>query len=131
MSRRDFKAQAILQRALWRAGTVSGWKLICRRKGCGYQEEADVAEATRCPRCAMRLRTKPRRLRFHDLRGTCASLLIQSVASSAAVASVLRHSDPKLTMRRYAHMDPAAYLRQDVNKLSFAPASWPQPPEVQ
>ncbi len=132
MRRRDFKAQAILQRALGRAGIVSGWKLICRRKGCGYQEEADEAEAKRCPRCAMRLWTKPkpRRLRFHDLRGTCASLLIQSGASPAAVASVLRHSDPNLTMRRYAHMDPA-YLRQEINKLSFAPASWQQPPEVQ
>ena len=46
------------------------------------------------------------------------------------VASVLRHSDPNLTMRRYAHMDPA-YLRQELNKLFFAPASWQQPPEVQ
>ncbi len=133
MRRRDFKAQAILQRALGRAGIVSGWKLVCRRKGCGYLEEAAEAEAKRCPRCDMRLwaKPKPRRLRFHDLRGTCASLLIQSGASPAAVASVLRHSDPNLTMRRYAHMDPA-YLRQEINKLSFGPASgeqqgaWPE-----
>ncbi len=130
MRRRDFKAQAILQRALGRAGIVSGWKLVCRRKGCGFQEESDEAEAKRCPRCDMRLwaKPKPRRLRFHDLRGTCASLLIQSGASPAAVASVLRHSDPNLTMRRYAHMDPA-YLREEINKLSFAPVPL-HPPEV-
>jgi len=128
MRRRDFKAQAILQRALGRAGIVSGWKLICRRKGCGYQEEAAEAETKRCPRCDMRLwaKPRPRRLRFHDLRGTCASVLIQSGASPAAVASVLRHSDPNLTMRRYAHMDPT-YLRQEINKLSFAPVSHKQP----
>jgi len=120
MRRRDFKAQAILQRALGRAGIVSGWKLICRRKGCGYREEAEESDEKRCPRCSMLLwpKPKPRRLRFHDLRGTCASLLIQSGASPAAVASVLRHSDPNLTMRRYAHMD-RGYLRQEINKLSF------------
>jgi integrase len=122
MRRRDFKAQAILQRALGRAGIVSGWKLVCRRKGCGYHEEAAEAEAKRCPRCTMRLwpKPRPRRLRFHDLRGTCASLLIQSGASPAAVAAVLRHTDPNLTMRRYAHMDPG-YLRQEINRLSFGP----------
>jgi len=110
--RRDFKAQAILTRALGRAGIVSSWLLICRRKGCGYREDSLEAEVKRCPRCAMLLwpKAKPRRLRFHDLRGTCASLFIQSGASPAAVAAVLRHTDPNLTMRRYAHMDPS-YLR--------------------
>ncbi|MGE6762086.1 hypothetical protein ACQKGO_29010 [Corallococcus interemptor] len=90
----------------------------------------DEAEAKRCPGCAMRLWTKPRRLRFHDLGGTRASFLIQSGAGPAVVASVLRHSAPNLTMRRYTHMDPV-YLRQEINKLSFSPASWQPPPEVQ
>ena len=34
------------------------------------------------------------------------------------MASVLRHSDPNFTLRRYAHMD-RSYLGQEINKLSF------------
>ena len=120
MRRPDFKAQAILRRALGRAGIVSGWTLVCRRKGCAFRREAATAEDARCPQCTMRLwpKAKTRPLRFHDLRGTCASLLIQSGASAAAVAAVLRHSDPNLTLRRYAHMSPA-FLRQEIDRLSF------------
>jgi hypothetical protein len=70
--RRDFKAQAILTRALGRAGIVSGWLLVCRRKGCGYREDSPEAEVKRCPRCSMLLwpKAKPRRLRFGST--TCA-----------------------------------------------------------
>jgi integrase len=120
MRRRDFKAQAILQRALSRARIVAGWKLVCRRKGCGYFELSETDREARCPKCNMRLwpKAKPRPLRFHDLRGTCASLLIQAGASLAAVAAVLRHSDPNLTIQRYAHMSPG-YLRQEIDRLSF------------
>jgi integrase len=46
------------------------------------------------------------RLRFHDLRHTCASLLINPPISANAltVAEHLGHSDPSITLRVYSHL---------------------------
>lgn len=45
-------------------------------------------------------------IRFHDLRHTCASLLLSAGHSVRAVASLLGHSDPAITLRTYAHVMP-------------------------
>lgn len=47
-------------------------------------------------------------LRFHDLRHTCASLLIHNGASIKLVQERLGHSDPAMTLRRYQHLFPSA-----------------------
>ena len=42
----------------------------------------------------------------HEMRHTCASLLIADGASIVQVAGQLRHSDPSITLRVYAHLFP-------------------------
>lgn len=46
-------------------------------------------------------------LRFHDLRHTCASLLIAAGAHPKAIADRLGHADIRITMNRYGHLLPA------------------------
>lgn len=45
-------------------------------------------------------------LRFHDLRHTCASLLIESGAHPKAIQEQLGHSSIQITMDRYGHLLP-------------------------
>jgi len=60
-----------------------------------------------------------RRVRFHDLRHTYASLLIQNGESLACVRDRLGHSSIKLTVDTYGHLIPGAN-RQAVDRLDDA-----------
>lgn len=57
-----------------------------------------------------------RRIRFHDLRHTFASLLLQQGESLKYVADQLGHSSIRITADTYGHLIPGAN-RQAVNKL--------------
>jgi integrase len=57
-----------------------------------------------------------RRIRFHDLRHTFASLLIQNGESLAYIKDQLGHSSIKMTVDVYGHLVPGAN-RAAVNKL--------------
>lgn len=46
--------------------------------------------------------------RFHDLRHTCASLLIQAGATPVEVQRILGHSTPATTLNLYTHLMPDA-----------------------
>jgi integrase len=48
-------------------------------------------------------------LRFHDLRHTCASLLIAAGAHPKAIQEQLGHSSITITMDRYGHLLPSAH----------------------
>jgi len=61
-------------------------------------------------------KAKLRRIRFHDLRHTFASLLIQNGESLAYVKDQLGHSSIKMTVDVYGHLVPGAN-RQAVNRL--------------
>jgi integrase len=50
----------------------------------------------------------PTQLRFHDLRHTCASLLIAQGAHPKAIQAHLGHSSIQVTMDRYGHLFPDA-----------------------
>ena len=54
-------------------------------------------------------------LRFHDLRHTAATRMVESGASIVAVSRILGHADLKTTMR-YAH--PENTLKDAVEKLA-------------
>jgi len=65
-------------------------------------------------------------LRFHDLRHTCATRMIERGASIVAVSKILGHSDIKMTMR-YSHPEnsvkEAVELLSDVFSRSFTDES--------
>lgn len=47
----------VIRSALRKANKVSGYVHKCRRKGCGYSEEAADDNPRRCPKCQMNLWT--------------------------------------------------------------------------
>src|SRR5713226_3888869 len=124
------KLEVILRRALVRAGLVDGWEHVCRRckaHGNPYSElTADPAER-RCPNCKMKLwpRALPRRIRFHDLRHSAATLMLRAGVDAHRVQRILRHSDLRTTAGVYAHL-LVEDLRSAIN--SIAPKALP--PEV-
>jgi len=67
-------------------------------------------------------RAHVRKIRFHDLRHTTATLLMMAGANPAAVQRILRHSDPRITTEVYGHLAPE-YLRKEIDLLSFAKLS--------
>jgi integrase len=58
-------------------------------------------------------------LRFHDLRHTCASLLIAQGASVKAVQAQLGHASATVTLDRYGHLFPDE-LQQLADRLQHA-----------
>ncbi len=120
MMRRDVHLEDVLRRALGRAGIVTGYRHVCRRKGCGHSEAAPDAAPRRCPTCTMRLwpKAQVRPVRFHDLRHTTAALLLRAGVPLASVQKLLRHRDPRITVEVYGHLTPD-YLRQEVDSLNL------------
>jgi len=120
MMRADVALESVLRRAMGRAGLAVGYTHVCRRRGCKHREAAADAVLRRCPRQGARLWPKPRvrPIRFHDLRHTTASLLMQAGAPVHAVQRILRHRDPRMTANVYGHLAPN-YLRAEVDRLRF------------
>ena len=63
----------------------------------------------------------PAQIRFHDLRHTCASLLIAQGAHPKAIQAHLGHSSIQVTMDRYGHLLPDA-LEHLADRLDAARA---------
>ena len=116
-----FAPEDLLRRTLTRAGIVAGYTLKCRRQGCRYQREASSPESGDCPRCGMKLwvTAHPRPLRFHDLRHTAATLMLEAGADLHAVQRIMRHKSPVTTMKVYGHVQQD-YLRNQLSKLKVA-----------
>jgi len=116
----NWKPEKLLRTALRRAGIVTSFLHVCRRKGCGHEQEEKDKTQRLCPKCKMKLwpRAKSRPLRFHELRHTFGSVLIMSGANLVSVQKLLGHSNPKITAETYAHLAPD-YLLAEVNLLRF------------
>jgi integrase len=116
----NVRLEGVLRRAMGRAGIVTGYLHVCRRPKCGYEEQAPDNSLRRCPRHGMTLwpKAKVRKTRFHDLRHTTASLLMQSGVPVHVVQKVLRHRDPRMTANVYGHLAPD-YMRREVDRLRF------------
>ena len=107
---------------LRRANILTGYRHVCRRRGCGHAELAPHDDVRRCPKCQMKLWPAPqsRPLRFHDIRHSTASLLIMAGAGLPAVQRIMRHTDPRITTEFYAHLSPG-YLRSAIDRLAINP----------
>ncbi len=120
MRNKTWQPEDVLRRALKRAGIVTGYTHVCRRKTCRFTEERQDAEIRPCPRCGFKLWPKGnvRAIRFHDMRHTYASVLLMLGARLVSVQKLMGHSDPKITERRYAHMLPG-FMKSEVDRLRF------------
>jgi len=115
-----WQPEDVFRRALKRAGIVTSYTHVCRRKTCRYTGDREDAEIRPCPRCGYKLWPKGnvREIRFHDLRHTYASVLLMLGARLVSVQKLLGHSDPKITERRYGHLLPD-FMKSEVDRLRF------------
>jgi integrase len=120
MRPRHTALEHVLRRAMRRGGLVTGYIHKCRRSGCGHRETAPDANLRRCSLCNFKLFPvgEVRKIRFHHLRHTTASLLLMNGADLAAVQRIMRHQDPRLTTEVYGHLAPH-YLKREIERLSF------------
>jgi integrase len=121
----------ILRAALRRAGLVEGWRYSCRRckhrsktssKVKPHVETHPKLEERRCPECNMVLFPKAlvRDITAHDMRHTCATLLLKAGVAVQHVQRILRHSSIKVTVDTYGHL-LTEDLRAGVEKLGPQP----------
>lgn len=125
MRSRQVNLRQVLRRALARAGMVAGYNHVCRRKGCGFSEETRDGALRLCPKCKqMKLWPKilHRDMRFHDLRGTTATLLARAGVGLVIAQRLLRHSDPRLTANIYSRVD-LADLQAGVDRMGIPGAA--------
>ena len=117
---RSTRLEERLRAALKRASIVTEWHHKCRR--CGLVVMAADDARRQCPAGCMAMWPSPqvRPIRFHDLRHTTASLLVNDGASGPMVQGMMRHKNLRTTMEVYAHLDGKALL-ETANRLRFAP----------
>jgi integrase len=118
--RDDVKLSKTLQSAFRAAGLVSGWRYICGRKGCGFKEERQVREPSKCPTCGQRLIVVgiPREVRFYDLRHAAATLHRKAGCDPLVVQLALGHAATNTTDEIYTHFTKEE-IRVELNKLSL------------
>ncbi len=122
MRSRQAGVERVLRRTLGWAGLVEGYDHTCRRckgRGTPHSERCADAQPRRCPRCSMKLWVKPipKKMRFHDLRHTTATLLLRAKVDLVRVQRILRHSDARLTADTYGHL-VVDDLRDAVNSIA-------------
>jgi len=127
MMRGDAKLQMVLRRALARAGLVKGFEHRCRKHGCKHRERYPDQDQRRCPEHKVILWPVPvrRKVRFHDLRHTAASLYLGAGVDPIIVQRALGHADVTMTTGRYGHFAPDHEARQFAKLQLGIPAPEP------
>jgi integrase len=90
---------------LARAGRTGGDELVFADSAGGPLRHSNFYRRTFRP--AVAAAGLPDRLRFHDLRHTCAALLIAQGAHPKAMMERLGHSSVTVTLDRYGHLFPS------------------------
>lgn len=113
------KLTRCLRTAMGRAGLAETYVYRCRRKGCGFSTEyANHATDLECRNCDMILWPVPqvKKVRWYDLRHTCATLHRMAGADPLAIKMLLGHSINDITEGVYTHLGPD-FLRAELSKL--------------
>jgi len=102
--------EKVLRRILSRAGLITGYRHICRKcvaNGSAAPTHHSDNERRRCPKCNTQMWASeiPRAMRFHDLRHTTATLLLRKLVPMHLVQRILRHSNVRLTVDTYGHLE--------------------------
>ena len=101
---------------LFLAGISLDWCPKCKKATLADEK----APQERCTVCGGPIDVKPlRRVRFHDLRHSCASLLFAQGCSMRLVMEILGHSQIALTANTYTHLLPEAD-REAANAMQTA-----------
>lgn len=120
---READPHLVLRRACARVGIAEAWEsycLTCKRKGRPSELRTKEKPApARCPHDGRprRVRAVQLRIRFHDLRHTCATNLMKAGVPLAHVSRVLRHSSIRITADTYGHLE-VEDLRQAIERAA-------------
>jgi len=108
MHSRKLRLNRMLRAAIARAGLVVGYEHRCRTAHCGWKElRPSSALPATCPGCgkpSLWAKPIPRHVRFHDTRHSGGTAVVRS-AGMAMAQKFLRHSDVRLTIHTYGHLD--------------------------
>ncbi len=98
----------MLRGALARAGIVEAWLHRCRAPGCHHEVRSQKATPpARCARCGkptVWAKPIPRHVTFHGTRHSFGTAVVRG-AGTAVAQKALRHSDVRLTIHTYGHLD--------------------------
>lgn len=124
------KPEIVLRRAMARAGMVTGYRHTCR--SCAavkkpYTKEHQDGAIRTCQAlrgkevCGSRLWATPlpRKMKFHELRHSTATLLLRMGVPMAVVQRILRHAKIALTVELYGHLD-IGDMREAMNRMPDA-----------
>ena len=108
MHSRKLRLNRMLRAAIARAGLIEGYEHRCRAAHCGWKElRSSTALPEACPSCgkpSLWAKPIPRHVRFHDTRHSGGTAVVRS-AGMAVAQKFLRHSDVRLTIHTYGHLD--------------------------
>jgi integrase len=108
MHSRKLRLNRMLRAAIARAGLLEGYEHRCRAPHCGWKElRPSPALPAECPKCRevmLWAKPIPRHVRFHDTRHSGGTAVVRS-AGMAVAQKFLRHSDVRLTIHTYGHLD--------------------------
>jgi integrase len=108
MHSRKLRLNRMLRAAIARAGLLEGYEHRCRAPHCGWHERRPTSQVPgACPSCgkpSLWAKPIPRHVRFHDTRHSGGTAVVRS-AGMAVAQKFLRHSDVRLTIHTYGHLD--------------------------
>lgn len=113
------KTSEMIRSAMARAGMIEAWEHHCYW-GCEVVEQHADEQLRPCPKCKRFMRAKAvvRHVRFHDLRHSTATHLLDKGVDLHDVSQMLRHSDISITNKTYRHRSVEA-LREAITKPSI------------
>jgi len=106
-------------------------KMAARNPLATFVFESEAADGTKAPALDVKtawrkalLRARIEDFHFHDLRHTMASHFAMKGGNLYALAKILGHSNPKITIDRYSHLSPEFVQEQRrVMDRTYAPAT--------